>query len=171
MILNGHKNYQMRIKIILIVLIMVITGVKNTYWYLDDQTKNDLPLSFKSDIAEMTEEEFELMSATVEAESDRGESIDGRILIALTILNRVNSSKFPNSIIGVISEENQFQVYYEGTYKDIGRSDLSDQAVIEAVKLSKDDHPNVIYFNSIGYNYLGQPYAYVDGNYFETLEE
>jgi spore germination cell wall hydrolase CwlJ-like protein len=56
------------------------------------------------DRAGMTEEEFIFISSVVEAESDRSESLEGRILIAETILNRVNSDLFPDTISGVLTQ-------------------------------------------------------------------
>lgn len=159
----------MRRSVLILIILALLQGTKGAYWGLSDDAKAQAPLAYKAYVAEMTVEEFELMSAVVEAESDRTDNIEGKILIALTILNRVESSQFSSSITGVISEDGQFQVYYEGTYESVGRTDTSDQAVIEAVKWHKEDHPNVIYFNCIGYNYLGTPYCYCGGNYFETL--
>lgn len=135
----------------------------------DEQQKLDAPLTFKSEVCEISLEEYKLFSAIVEAESDRSDNFEGRVLIAMTIWNRVSSDRWPNTITGVISQGGQFQVYYEGTYKSVGRTDLSDLAVIEAYdRIEQGDAPNVIYFNCIGYNYLGTPYCYEGGNYFET---
>ena len=162
----------MIIKTIAFVLIFFLGSIKAAYYSLPEDLKAEMPIEYKAYVAEMTVDEFSLMSAVVEAESNREtdeDAYEGRVLIALTILNRVESSQFNNSITSVISESGQFQVYYEGTYKDVGRTDLSDMAVLEAVKWCKEDHPNVIYFNCIGYNYLGTPYCYCGGNYFETL--
>ena len=104
----------------------------------------------------------------VEAESDRGYNLEGRVLIALTIFNRVNSSEFPDNIHDVCYQNGQFQVVYEGTIWNVGRTDLSDWAIIEATRrIASGDYPNVMYFNAHNYNY-GTPYGYVDGNYFVT---
>ena len=159
-----------RIWLFVALLISLIPwNVKEYYWdNLSDTEQSEAATEVKAYLSDMTEEEFELMSAVVEAESDRSQSMEGKTLIALTILNRVESSEFPNSITGVITQSGQFQVYYEGTYKQTGRTKTSDKAVVEAAFLLHQDHPNVIYFNSIGYNHLGTPYDYVDGNYFET---
>ena len=48
------------------------------------------------EIAGLSESDFYFISSVVEAESDRSESLDGRILIAETILNRVESDLFFN---------------------------------------------------------------------------
>ena len=143
--------------------------IKGCYWHsLSEEKQSETSTEAKAWLADMSVEEFELLSAVVEAESDRSESMDGKTLIALTILNRVESGSFPNTISKVIKQSGQFQVYYEGTYKKTGRTDTSDRACVEAAIWHRTEHPNVIYFNSIGYNHLGTPYDYVDGNYFET---
>lgn len=120
------------------------------------------------ELAGMTEEEFYLISSVVEAESDRSESLDGRILIAETILNRVNSPSFPDTITGVLTQSGQFTTVVNG-HSVTERTELSDQAVIIAVQeIESGTAPEVLFFNCIGYNY-GTPYGYVDGNYFMTL--
>ena len=117
------------------------------------------------ELAGMTEEEFYLISSVVEAESDRSESLDGRILIAETILNRVNSPSFPDTIPEVLQQAGQFTTVVNGR-SIVERTELSDQAVIIAVQeIESGTAPEVLFFNCIGYNY-GTPYAYVDGNYF-----
>lgn len=120
--------------------------------------------------AGMTEEEFIFISSVVEAESDRSESLEGRILIAETILNRVNSPSFPSTIPEVLQQAGQFSTVVNGR-SIVERTELSDEAVIIAVReIEAGTAPEVLFFNCIGYNY-GTPYAYVDGNYFMTYEE
>lgn len=121
------------------------------------------------ELAGMTEEEFNLISSVVEAESDRSESLDGRILIAETILNRVNSPLFEgDTITEILTASGQFSTVVNG-HSVTERTELSDQAVIIAVQeIEAGTAPEVLFFNCIGYNY-GTPYGYVDGNYFMTL--
>lgn len=117
------------------------------------------------ELANMTPEEFCFISSVVEAESDRSESLEGRILIAETILNRVESDLFPDTISGVLNQSGQFSTVVNGR-SITERTELSDQAVIIAVREIEDGTaPEVLFFNCIGYNY-GTPYGYVDGNYF-----
>lgn len=119
--------------------------------------------------AGMSEEDFIFISSVVEAESDRSESLDGRILIAETILNRVNSPSFPDTISGVLTQPGQFSTVVNG-HSVTDRTELSDEAVIIAARAIEDGTaPEVLFFNCIGYNY-GTPYGYVDGNYFMTYE-
>lgn len=120
--------------------------------------------------AGISEEEFYFISSVVEAESDRSESLEGRILIAEVILNRVNSPLFPDTISGVLNQSGQFSTVVNG-HSITERTDLSDEAVIQAIReIESGEAPEVLFFNCIGYNY-GTPYGYVDGNYFMTYEE
>jgi hypothetical protein len=117
-------------------------------------------------------DEFILLSSIVEAESNRSQTDnEGRIMIAICIMNRVKSDRFPNTITGVIGQSGQFSTcrrHSDGSlYSVTERSDLSDMAVIEAVqRIEAGEAPAVLWFNCIGYNSWGTPYAYVGGNYF-----
>ena len=103
----------------------------------------------------MSVSEFEFLSAVVEAESDRNkskESIENRTMIAIVILNRVESKKFPNTIKKVLKQRGQFAVVSSGAYKRVGRTKLSDRAVIEAKeRKKKGTAPKVLQFNCIGF--------------------
>lgn len=145
------------------------------------------PISFKksapqttesmAEQAGMTAEEFILLSSITEAESNRSqdpEDLDGRILIAVTILNRVNdtSGAFPNTIESVLNQPGQFATMRNGI-PVCQNTELSDQAVLQAVELIEaGEAPAVYFFNCIGYNSLGEPYGDgpVGGNYFMTWE-
>ena len=119
------------------------------------------------ELAGMTEEEFYFISSVVEAESDRSESLEGRILIAETILNRVNSPLFEgDTITEILTASGQFSTVVNGR-SIVERTELSDQAVIIAVQeIESGTAPEVLFFNCISY-FDGYPqYAYVDGNYF-----
>lgn len=111
-------------------------------------------------------EEFELISSVVEAESDRSESLEGRILIALTILNRVEDNRFPDTITEVLTQRGQFSTVRNG-HSVTERTAYSDRAVLEAVEwMESGDYPNVEFFNCRGF-FSGYPqYELVDGNYF-----
>lgn len=124
----------------------------------------------RAEIVSMTEDEFIFISSVVEAESDRSGDIEGRIYIALTILNRVNDSRFPNTISGVLNQPRQFSTV-RNNHSIVDRTELSDEAVIEAYEwIERGDAPAVLFFNCVGYNY-GSPYGFIGGNYFMTLED
>lgn len=119
----------------------------------------------------LSEDEFIFLSSVVEAESDRSDSLDGRILIAATIINRVNSSYFPNSVNDVLMQRGQFSTVRNG-HSVTQRTAYSDEAVLLAYEqLENGEIPtNILFFNCIGYNY-GTPYGLVDGNYFMQYGE
>ena len=130
-----------------------------------------MSLEQRAELAGMTVEEFEFISSVVEAESDRStESTEGRRYIALCILCRVEDTRFPDTITGVLTQSGQFSTVRNG-HSVTNRTDLSDQAVIEAVEWmnSGEEYPWVLFFNCRGYNY-GTAYACVGGNYFMTME-
>ncbi len=132
------------------------------------------------DLAEsvgMTEEEFVLISSVVEAESNRqapeeGEdTTEGRVMIALTILNRVEDERFPDTVTEVLTQRGQFSTVRNGQ-SVTNRTEWSDQAVLEAYEWNENgDDPEVLFFNCRGWNY-GEPYgeASIGGNYFMTLD-
>lgn len=130
-----------------------------------------------SELAEsigMTEEEFILMSSVVEAESDRSapqdgeDTTEGRVMIALTILNRVDDDRFPETVTGVLTQRGQFSTVRNG-HAICQATEEAILAVVEAYEwIESGDAPNVLFFNCRGYNY-GEPYGYIDGNYFMTM--
>lgn len=128
-------------------------------------------LEERAAMAQMTAEEFIFISSVVEAESDRNtESTEGRRYIALCILCRVMDSRFPDTITEVLTQRGQFSTVRNG-HSVTNRTDLSDQAVIEAVEWiqSGEEYPWVLFFNCIGYSY-GEPLGRYGGNYFVTLD-
>lgn len=118
----------------------------------------------------LTIDEFIFMSRVIEAESDRSDNLEGRILIAETIFNRVNSSEFPDTIEGVLYQSGQFEVVSSGAIYSVGRTTLSDVSIAYAYdRIQSGAAPNVMYFNCSGYQYnVGTPYIYEGGNYFST---
>lgn len=149
------------------IVLSVILFWWNTVATPDEQWNADPYI--KAAVCGIEYDEFVLFSACVEAESDRSENMEGRVLIALTILNRVNSSEFPDTISGVIYQSGQFEVVSNGMIWSVGRTNISDMAIIEAVeRIQSGDAPNVMYFNNSGYAY-GTPYCECGGNYFVTV--
>ena len=126
-------------------------------------------------MAQMTTEEFILISSVVESESNRrfDEGTEARRYIALCILCRVRDSRFPNTIQGVLTQSGQFSTVRGGSAVT-NRTDLSDQAVIEAVEWmnSGEEYPWLLFFNCRGFAtgsyYTG--YDCIGGNYFSVAE-
>ena len=128
----------------------------------------------RASACELSVEEFMLFSGIVEAESNRSTDgdLEGRIMIALTIWNRVHDSRFPDSVTEVISQHGQFSTYRRSTGSScVSGTVYSDEAVIRAYEWieSGEAYPEVLFFNCIGYSY-GEPLGRYGGNYFMTLE-
>lgn len=129
-----------------------------------------------AELCGLTEEEFVLFSSVVEAESDRsapedGEfTTEGRVMIAVTILNRHMSSRFPDTVTGVLTQSGQFSTVRNG-HSVTDRTEWSDRAVYEAYLWCQEGtQPHVFFFNCRGYN-TGTPYDRVGGNYFMIRED
>ena len=147
-----------------------VPTVAQVYYGLSQEEQDSCPVEVKAKVADMTVSEFKMLSAVCEAESDRNkskESIENRTLIALVILNRVDSKKFPNSITKVLKQRGQFAVVSSGAYKRVGRTKLSDRAVVEAVRRKRTEKtPNILYFNCRGFFRGHKRYKKVGDNYF-----
>ena len=72
-----------------------------------------------------------LLAATIWAEA-RGESYTGQLAVASVIMNRVKSSKFPNTISGVIMAPKQFASYPDAVNK--GMAVGADESCMKAAK-------------------------------------
>lgn len=114
-------------------------------------------------------EEFVLFSSVVEAESNRSqEDNSGRIMIAVCIWNRASEDhpEFGNTVTAVLTQRGQFSTV-RGGQSVTNRTDLSDQAVIEAYEwIQEGTAPEVLYFNCQGFFSWREPYQCVGGNYF-----
>lgn len=131
-----------------------------------DEQRKYLPVEYQAAACGMTVYEFTYLARTVEAESDRSSNIEAKTMIAAVIINRMNDSRFANSIAGVLNESGQFETTYNG-WCTIESTVTSRWAVVEAQRsLTNGTIPNnVLYFNSIGYN-RSWTYGYYGGNYF-----
>ena len=133
---------------------------------LPDETKAELTTEQRAEIVGLSVEDFDTVARVTEAESDRTDNFEAKVMIAEVIWNRVRSKSFPNTAIKVVSQSGQFQVYSERTYHST-HSDLAEQAVIEAyLRVYAEQAPNVIYFNCISYMKGFEPYDCIGGNYF-----
>lgn len=65
-------------------------------------------------LAEFREDEIYLLAAIIHCEA-RGESYEGQVAVGAVVLNRVNSSLFPNTIKDVIYQKGQFSPVGSGT--------------------------------------------------------
>lgn len=108
-------------------------------------------------------EEIEYLAKCVLAEAGNQDEIGKRLVIDV-ILNRVDSPLFPNTIIEVINQTNQFSVV---TYGTIYTMELNDE-ILNLVKeeLSNKYNDEVLYFRTNHYHEFGQPVLQHQDHYF-----
>ena len=92
----------------------------------------------------ITGEELDLLEKIVQAEAG-GEDLKGKILVANVILNRVNSSKFPNDIKSVIMAGRQFSPVSDGRIWTVTVSSETKEAVQRALD-GEDYSMGALYF-------------------------
>ena len=97
----------MKIKKIFIIpiLLLLVTGV---YVLINLLPKNVEAASDSSSTSDL-----QLMARAINGEA-RGEPYEGQVAVGAVILNRVKSSKFPNTIAGVIYEKGAFTAVSDG---------------------------------------------------------
>jgi uncharacterized protein YraI len=93
-------------------------------------------------------EDFELMAGIVESERPTGNgNYDGQVWVAQVIWNRVNSSKWPNTVYGVITQTGQFTTWKGGYSTSLAPKDSSREAVVQAYQ-NPPIPADVLFFNS-----------------------
>ena len=118
-------------------------------------------------IPKVSEEEIELIARITFCEAG-AECEEGKRLVIDTILNRVDSDHFPDTIEGVIFQPNQFSVVYDGSFdKSEVREDIY-QLVLEELENRTDD--DVIFFRAGRYHKWGTPLFQVGRHFFSSYE-
>lgn len=118
-------------------------------------------------ICGLTEEEIDLIALVTMAEAE-GEPEMGKRLVIDTILNRVDDSRFPNTVSGVVYQPNQFEAMWNGR---VNRCDIRDdirQLVIE--EASSRTNNDVIFFRTDHYHPYGTPMFSVGNHYFSNYD-
>ena len=78
-----------------------------------EQSGETTPEDTSGALSGYTEADLKLMAAIIQAEAG-GESYAGKLAVGTVVMNRVMSSKFPNTLSGVIYQTNQFQPVRDG---------------------------------------------------------
>ncbi len=93
--------------------------------------------------------DLDMLAAIIQCEAE-GESYKGKVAVGAVVLNRVKSSKFPNTIEGVIKQKGQFSPVASGKFAKV----LKKGANAECYKAAKDalngSNPvgNCLFFNT-----------------------
>lgn len=93
---------------IISVIILVIASIIGMIILIDISTTNEVYAASNSWTSDL-----QLMARAINGEA-RGEPYEGQVAVGAVILNRVRSSKFPNTIAGVIYEKGAFTAVADG---------------------------------------------------------
>lgn len=120
---------------------------------------------FVEEECSVSEEEKNLLALVAMAEAE-GECELGKRLVIDTILNRVDSEHFPDTISDVIYQPNQFTSMWNG------RSDrcyiMDDIYALVEEELESRTNSDVVFFTAGSYGNYGDPMFQVENHYFSS---
>lgn len=112
-----------------------------------------------------SEGDIRLIALVTMAEAE-GECEEGKRLVIDTILNRVDSECFPDTVYEVIYQPNQFSCIWDGRIERCEvREDIC--ALVEE-EMKERTNDNVIFFSNEGYSIFGEPMFQVEHHYFSS---
>lgn len=113
----------------------------------------DVRLLERSESYLLSEEDLDILMRIVEAEAGN-QDVEGRLLVANVVLNRVGSDKFPDTVKDVVFQEqngvNQFSPVSNGSIWKVQISEETDEAVERALD-GEDISDGALYFVSRQY--------------------
>lgn len=117
---------------------------------------------------EFTEQEYELLCRTTWCEAGN-QDLETQVMVCLTILNRLGSDLFPDTLREVI-----YQPYaYEVTKWECFENAEWTEQVVQAVNIAlrENNHPaDMYYFRTEHYHTFGKPYMQSDDLWFSTQQ-
>ncbi|MBE5852877.1 MAG: cell wall hydrolase [Lachnospiraceae bacterium] len=113
--------------------------------------------------AEMAADAMELLACVVEAEAGIEDEL-GKRLVVDTVLNRVDSDEFPDSIYDVIMQQNAFETITNGRAYEVTPTEETYRVVREELK--HRTNYDVLYFCYTGYSRYGTPLFKEGRHYF-----
>lgn len=116
------------------------TAIETLPQTIEAETETDKPLF------EISAEETYMLVKIAMAEAE-GESTEGKALVILTVLNRVESSAFPGTIQKVIFQKNQFTPISNGRYDKVEPNEDCYKA-LELVQSGWNESEGTLYFES-----------------------
>lgn len=114
----------------------------------------------------MSREDIELIALLTMAEAE-GECEEGKRLVIDTVLNRVDSDEFPNTVKNVIYQKNQFTSMWNGRVDKCYVMEEICQLVEE--ELESRTNSEVVFFHAGKYGKYGTPLFSVENHYFSGI--
>lgn len=115
----------------------------------------------------ISDDDIELIALVTMAEAE-GECEEGKRLVIDTILNRVNSDSFPNTVYEVVYQPSQFSSMWNGRVSRCYIDDDICQLVVE--ELHNRKNYDVIFFTADRYGNYGTPMFQIGSHYFSSGE-
>lgn len=138
---------------------------------IENMVSNDISEETTKEIVkstyDFTEEEITLIAKLTIAEAGN-QSDYGKRLVIDTVLNRMDSPYFPDTVEGVIFQKYQFSPVWNGGIDKY----VPDEHIIDLVKEEINDRTNseVIFFTAGKYGRYGVPLFQVEDHYFSKYE-
>lgn len=136
-----------------------------TETFIFEESTTEVESTHTADVRIISDDELELLALVTMAEAE-DESELGKRLVIDTVLNRVDSSHFPNTITDVIYQKHQFTSMWNGRYKKTYVDDYVRNLVLEELK--DRTNSDVIFFRMDRYSDYGTPLFKEDGHYFSA---
>lgn len=136
-----------------------------TETFIFEESTTEVESTHTADVRIISDDELELLALVTMAEAE-DESELGKRLVIDTVLNRVDSSHFPNTITDVIYQKHQFTSMWNGRYKKTYVDDYVRNLVLEELK--ERTNSEVIFFRMGRYSDYGTPLFKEDGHYFSA---
>lgn len=159
------------IRIMLVGFILMVVGMTHQAFKPEpmavqaetsEQQTTTEPKMFNRDV---TMQDTALIASLVLAEAD-GESEYGKRLVIDTVLNRVESDDFPNTIREVVYQPYHYSSVWDGRIGDF--SDIDDAFDLVVEELINRTNSDVIFFRTERFHEYGTPWQKVGNHYFST---
>lgn len=136
--------------------------------WVKPQVDGMIPVYGRETIDYISYEEFDLMAKTVYAEA-KIEEFEGQVAVAEVILNRVESSTYPDTVEEVIKQTRAFASWENGSVEAAPLDDECCEAVQDA--LNERFFPvTVVWFREGRFHSYGTPYTIIGRHYFSCEE-
>lgn len=115
--------------------------------------------------SKFSDEDIDLLALVTMAEAE-GEPEEGKRLVVDTILNRIDSDKFPNTVSDVVYQKSQFSSMWNGRVDRCYVKEDIRQLVIEEIESRKNY--DVMFFTADRYSDYGTPMFRVGDHCFSS---
>lgn len=127
----------------------------------DDEVDIEVEESTTNYLIEVTQEDIDLMARVVMSEASICD-IDTKYAVASTIVNRVLSEDFPNTVFEVVHMD------YAYSTQDNGEPNADCYKAVEWALKYRVFPTEMFYFRTGRYHDFGKPLVHIDGMYFST---